>query len=211
MVPCSRPRDFPAPSSLADVVERGDDHRVLFGKLLLARAGVQSGGAGSGQQAVLGRISGPLTRARAKALLDGEGGVGGDAGASRGAPRKGPKNQHGQEDKFVVWFERSVRPGLGRSGQEVHLRGSPCASKVLERPMSLDARHGKLHTGQDLLDAKHGYRNKVIEREYRLLPVKKVPVRVAKYDVNLRESPLRAVQAMHAILTHMVLNLQRKF
>ena len=77
--------------------------------------------------------------------------------------------------------------------------------KVLERPKSLNAKHGQLNTGRDLLDAKHGYRNKVIEREYRFLPVKKIPVRVAKYDVNLRESPLRAVQAMHAILTHMVL------
>ena len=35
------------------------------------------------------------------------------------------------------------------------------------------------------------------------VPLKKVPVRVAKYDVRLREAPLRAAQAMHAILTNM--------
>ena len=40
---------------------------------------------------------------------------------------------------------------------------------------------------------------------YNHVPLKKVPLRVAKYDVRLREAPLRAVQAMHAILTNMVL------
>ena len=37
------------------------------------------------------------------------------------------------------------------------------------------------------------------------MPLKKVPVRVAKYDVELRDAPLRASQAMHAILSRMVL------
>ena len=40
---------------------------------------------------------------------------------------------------------------------------------------------------------------------YQAVPLKKVPVRVAKYDVALRETPLRAAQAMHAILSRMVL------
>ena len=46
---------------------------------------------------------------------------------------------------------------------------------------------------------------KVLVKHYRCVPLKKVPFRVSKYDVNLRESPLRAVQAMHAILSRMVL------
>ena len=43
------------------------------------------------------------------------------------------------------------------------------------------------------------------EKSYVLIALKRIPYRVAKYDVQLRESPLRAVQAMHAILTNMVL------
>ena len=31
------------------------------------------------------------------------------------------------------------------------------------------------------------------------MPLKKVPVRVAKYEVVLRENPLRATQAMHTV------------
>ena len=38
-----------------------------------------------------------------------------------------------------------------------------------------------------------------------MIPVKKVRMRSAKYDVCLRESSLRAVQAMHTILTRMVM------
>ena len=56
LAPYDHGPDFSAPSVLADVVHRGDDHRVLFCKLPLVRAGVQSGGAGSGQQAVLGYL-----------------------------------------------------------------------------------------------------------------------------------------------------------
>ena len=46
---------------------------------------------------------------------------------------------------------------------------------------------------------------KALLKNYHLVPLKKVPVRVAKYDVRLRQGALRAVQAMHAILSHMVL------
>ena len=38
-----------------------------------------------------------------------------------------------------------------------------------------------------------------------VIPVKCVPLRVAKYDVVLREKPLRAMQAMHTILTRQVM------
>ena len=44
-----------------------------------------------------------------------------------------------------------------------------------------------------------------LQPSYITVPLKKVPVRVAKYDVPLREAALRAVQAMHAILNSMVL------
>ena len=44
-----------------------------------------------------------------------------------------------------------------------------------------------------------------VEPAYAAVPLKKVPVRVAKYDVQLREAALRATQAMHAMLSHMVL------
>ena len=38
-----------------------------------------------------------------------------------------------------------------------------------------------------------------------MIPVKDVPLRVSKFDVALREAPLRAVHAMHTILTRMVM------
>ena len=41
--------------------------------------------------------------------------------------------------------------------------------------------------------------------QYNVVPLKKIPSRVLKYDVSLREASLRAVQAMHTILTRMVL------
>ena len=41
--------------------------------------------------------------------------------------------------------------------------------------------------------------------EYVPVPAKKVPVRVVKYDTKLREASLRAVQAVHAMLTRVVL------
>ena len=40
--------------------------------------------------------------------------------------------------------------------------------------------------------------------QYNVVPLKKVPVRVLKYDVSLRDASLRAVQAMHTILTRIV-------
>ena len=40
---------------------------------------------------------------------------------------------------------------------------------------------------------------------YNVVPLKKIPARVLKYDVSLRDASLRAVQAMHTILTRMVL------
>ena len=41
--------------------------------------------------------------------------------------------------------------------------------------------------------------------QYTVVPLKKIPARVLKYDVPLRDATLRAVQAMHTILTRMVL------
>ena len=40
---------------------------------------------------------------------------------------------------------------------------------------------------------------------YQVVPLKMVPLRVSKYDLCLREQSLRATQAMHAILSKMVL------
>ena len=45
----------------------------------------------------------------------------------------------------------------------------------------------------------------VLLDEVLVLPLKLIPLRVAKYDVCLREQPLRAVHAMHTILTSMVM------
>ncbi len=39
----------------------------------------------------------------------------------------------------------------------------------------------------------------------RMIPVKDIPLRVSKFDVALRDAPLRAVHAMHTILTRMVM------
>ena len=41
--------------------------------------------------------------------------------------------------------------------------------------------------------------------QYNAVSLKKIPARVLKYDVSLRDASLRAVQAMHTILTRMVL------
>ena len=41
--------------------------------------------------------------------------------------------------------------------------------------------------------------------EWRAFPVKFLPVRTAKYEVELREASLQAVHAMHTILSRMVL------
>ena len=40
--------------------------------------------------------------------------------------------------------------------------------------------------------------------EFAMVPVKTISIRVAKFDVVLREEPLRAAHAMHTILTRMV-------
>ena len=40
--------------------------------------------------------------------------------------------------------------------------------------------------------------------DFAIVPVEKIPIRVAKFDVVLREEPLRAAHAMHTILTRMV-------
>ena len=42
-------------------------------------------------------------------------------------------------------------------------------------------------------------------RDVVLVPLDKVPLRVAKYDVVLREDALQATRAMHAILSRMVM------
>jgi hypothetical protein len=55
-----------------------------------------------------------------------------------------------------------------------------------------------VHTGKNYID------KGIVAEQYDLVPLKKVPVRVAKYDVRLRDAPLRATQAMHAILSRLV-------
>jgi hypothetical protein len=44
-----------------------------------------------------------------------------------------------------------------------------------------------------------------LQKSYTMVPVKRLPIRVAKYDLCLRENSLRAVHAVHTILTRMVL------
>ena len=44
----------------------------------------------------------------------------------------------------------------------------------------------------------------MVDKTWRVVPLKMVPVCVAKYDLCLREAALRAVQAMHTILGRMV-------
>ena len=72
---------------------------------------------------------------------------------------------------------------------------------LLERPVSSSDRH---RSGKDLhLDRKLD--KGAVGSEYRVVSLKHLRVRVAKYDVNLRDAPLCAVQAMHTILSRMVL------
>ena len=42
-------------------------------------------------------------------------------------------------------------------------------------------------------------------QQFRLVPIKKAPLRVAKFFVRLRETSLRAAHAVHTMLTRMVL------
>ena len=44
-----------------------------------------------------------------------------------------------------------------------------------------------------------------LRERYEVVPVKKIPLRVAKFDVALEEAPLMAVRAMRAILENMVM------
>ena len=43
-----------------------------------------------------------------------------------------------------------------------------------------------------------------LQDEYVPVPAKRVPVRAVKYDTQLRKASLRAVQAMHAIMSRLV-------
>ena len=45
---------------------------------------------------------------------------------------------------------------------------------------------------------------RILQDEYVPVPAKKVPVRVVKYDLNLRDASVRAVQAVHAMLSRVV-------
>ena len=58
--------------------------------------------------------------------------------------------------------------------------------------------------GRGRLDTRRLLADGVLSKACVEVPLKKVPVRVAKYDVQQREAALGAAHAMHAILSHMV-------
>ncbi len=54
------------------------------------------------------------------------------------------------------------------------------------------------------LNFRHDLKKGALAPAYKVVLLREVPQRVAKYDVRLRAASLRAVQAMHTILTQMV-------
>lgn len=128
-----------------------------------------------------------------------------------GRPKKKAeqKNQYTNMacDKLVLNVLKP--PGLDDASDlgTVALRELPLCRVIGKREWQIEdkARNSDRHSrGKDLnLNRKVG--KGVVAVEYMLVSLKHLPVRVAKYDVNLRDAPLRAVQAMHTILSRMVL------
>ena len=92
--------------------------------------------------------------------------------------------------------------GVGDRKQELKLRRRSHAVDDAWRvkPQAQLERQGKVRR-----NLRYGKHFQQFDEDFILIPLKKFPVRVAKYDVRLRDASLRAAQAMHAILTRMVL------
>ena len=207
-LPCSKSEKWTCPAHMAESWKKGaaDCNQVVLGRLHrvdVGRAAADGARNGNSQgNGVLGVTSRPLTRAYVKKLD--HGGAGTEQGGGVGRKRKRGGNQHDAQDLLVMRVSKPLGPGLGPVGDWVYSRGSveDGAMKVVDDVAASAPHHGRLFTSRLLEDKRN--KPKILERWYRPVPVKKIPVRVAKYDVHLRESSLRAVQAMHAILSHMV-------
>ena len=109
--------------------------------------------------------------------------------------QKGTKSSEQQADQLQpgwheMHFVRSATPAA--EGEEAW-RLMPQARRVAGRKAGECANY------------RNQVKSGVISSEYKFVPLKKIPVRVAKYDLRLRENSLRAVHAMHTILSHVVL------
>ena len=110
---------------------------------------------------------------------------------------------HGVKDsKVIIRVEADPLLGLEQI-QEVHYKfnvGTP-AVDVVDRPQQ---QYGRATRSQLNMCRDHVDKGKLPARAS-LVPVKLLQPRVAKYDVVLKEGPLRAVHAKHVMLTRMVL------
>ena len=81
----------------------------------------------------------------------------------------------------------------------------PCAGRAAHRTRST-----RLNTYRDFIEVpvaerEKGVKSKFLRERVIMLPVKALPLRVAKFDVVLRERPLQAVRAKQTMLSRMVL------
>jgi len=99
---------------------------------------------------------------------------------------------------------------LGLSKQRQRLRLRKLTPVVDTDLRALEARQEKLRQlnekakrkSQELLEK---IPQAALRPYLRMIPVKDIPLRVSKFDVTLRDAPLRAVHAVHTILTRMVM------
>ena len=210
LLPPSRPADWTCPADMSRSWERGveDGNCIILGRLERLRVGhgrAENSAALPG--VVLGVASRIMTRAYAKGLAvrAGTQAAGEEASSGRrqetsqkpGFRRQDPRGFEPNKDHIVLKASRTCSGQAGALGSEVHLRGFiPSELDVVGMPIALKS--------GVRLNSHRLVRDGILLSKYRVVPVGKVPVRVAKYDVHLRESGLRAVHAMHAILSRMV-------
>ena len=119
-------------------------------------------------------------------------------------PKGRPKKRARAEEKLVL---KTAFPGDTREDEVHFARG--ISRTLVAKPWTLQPQARKLEAGHGHVNEQLDYRPLVeagaVQKEYKIISLKRVPVRVAKYDLQLRDNALRATQAMHAILSHMCL------
>ncbi len=177
----------------SDVLARWEEAQV---------AGVKAGAAlVSGTGEILGQCSAYNTRLAASRSKQAGGGAAASGRPSRAQRRA---SQFDQYEKLALEPAEKLDPAKAWAQQQLHVHRSAgdrrwrtlAEPQYVPHPGRPNGR-GRIHTDRLLEEG-------TVEAAYTAVPLKKVPVRVAKYDVQVREASLRAVQAMHAILSHMV-------
>jgi hypothetical protein len=133
--------------------------------------------------------------------VSGEGGDG-DAGVvvTRSAARAAKASRVSvQKVVFKVLADE-----FGSTIPEVHA-ASACGVvfDVMPKPCSVEQKGQWLHTGRDFFGSKPRVRE--LRKRLLIIPAARLPVRVPKFDVVLKEGPLQAVLAVHMIEEQTVL------